>query len=87
MCTCSNYCDIRRHAEWISRPPTSSLEDQDLDQDSGDEATGPSKQYAFPELDTRIRAVINEYGAVFPKLNFSSPKARPGQATIPLFIE
>ena len=32
--------------------------------------------------------VINEYGAVFPKLNFSSPKARLGQAIIPpSFIE
>ena len=76
------------HAEWISRPPKSTLEDHDLDQVSDDEDTSPSKQYAFPELDARIRAVIKEYGAVFPKLNFSSPKARLGQAIIPpSFIE
>jgi len=66
-------------------PPKSTLADHDVDQDSDDEAASPSKQYAFPELDAQIRAVIKEYGAVFPKLNFSSPKARPGQATIPLF--
>ncbi|KAH8998686.1 D123-domain-containing protein [Lactarius akahatsu] len=53
-------------------PPKSTLED--YDQHSDDEATSPSTQYAFPELDARIRTVIDEYGAVFPKLNFSSPK-------------
>ncbi|KAI9443105.1 cytoplasmic protein [Lactarius indigo] len=53
-------------------PPRSTLEDHD--QHSDDEATSPSTQYAFPELDTRVRTVIDEYGAVFPKLNFSSPK-------------
>ena len=68
--------------------PKSTLEDHDIDQVSDDEDTSPSKQYAFPELDAQIRAVINEYGAVFPKLNFSSPKARLGQAIIPpSFIE
>ena len=91
MCTCNNCCHIItsvfKHAEWISRPPKSTLEDHDLDQVSDDEDTSPSKQYAFPELDARIRAVIKEYGAVFPKLNFSSPKARLGQAIIPSFIE
>lgn len=29
---------------------------------------------AFPELDDKIRQAISEYGAVFPKLNFSSPR-------------
>jgi hypothetical protein len=67
--------------DFISRPRKSTLEDHD--DDSDDEATSLSNQYAFPELDARIRTVINEYGAVFPKLNFSSPKARSGQATIP----
>lgn len=85
MCTCSNCCDIRFYAEWISRPPKSTLDDHDLDQDSDDEATNPSKQYAFPELDARIRAAIDEYGAVFPKLNFSSPKAR--ETIPPSFME
>ena len=56
---------------------------EDHDDDSDDEASSLSNQYAFPDLDAHIRTVINEYGAVFPKLNFSSPKARLGQATIP----
>jgi hypothetical protein len=43
--------------------------------DSDDEVT-PASQYAFPELDAQIRAAIEVYGGVFPKLNFSSPKAR-----------
>lgn len=57
------------------RPPKSTLEDDhDHDCDSDDEA---AVRYAFPELDHQIRATINEYGgAVFPKLNFSSPKVR-----------
>ncbi|KAL0960700.1 hypothetical protein HGRIS_005725 [Hohenbuehelia grisea] len=48
------------------------------DEESGDDSDGeaPSKppRYAFPELDAKIRACIKEYGAVFPKLNFSAPK-------------
>jgi len=53
------------------------LED-DHDSDSDDEATASSAaRYSFPELDAQIRATIDEYGgAVFPKLNFSSPKVR-----------
>ncbi|KAL4070056.1 D123-domain-containing protein [Scleroderma yunnanense] len=31
-------------------------------------------KFSFPELDERIRRAITEYGAVFPKLNFSSPR-------------
>ena len=62
------------------------MEDHDVDQDSDDEPGDPSRSYAFPELDAQIRAVIKEYGAVFPKLNFSSPKARLGQSSnFPLF--
>jgi hypothetical protein len=49
-------------------------DDNDHDCDSDDEATA---KYSFPELDAQIRATIDEYGgAVFPKLNFSSPKVR-----------
>jgi hypothetical protein len=45
--------------------------------DSEDEATtGAATQYAFPEIDAQIQAAIDAYGGgVFPKLNFSSPKA------------
>ena len=32
------------------------------------------KHYAFPDLDLVIRQCVKEYEAVFPKLNFSSPK-------------
>ncbi|KAH7920975.1 D123-domain-containing protein [Leucogyrophana mollusca] len=49
----------------------SSLSDDD-DDDSDDASVG--QQFAFPELDAHIRKAIQDYGAVFPKLNFSSPK-------------
>ena len=39
------------------------------------------RQFAFPDLDTQIRQAISEYGAVFPKLNFSSPKASTSFST------
>ena len=44
-----------------------------------DPSSEPDGQYgsvcfAFPELDDKIRQAILEYGAVFPKLNFSSPR-------------
>jgi len=32
------------------------------------------KHWSFPKLDDEIRQCIEEYGGVFPKLNFSSPK-------------
>lgn len=55
-------------------PPESSLSDDESsepdDGDDGDERT----RFAFPELDAQIRAAVVEYGAVFPKLNFSSPR-------------
>ncbi|KAF9048298.1 D123-domain-containing protein [Hymenopellis radicata] len=46
--------------------------DEDVDEDEEEEDA--AKRYAFPELDQQIRKAIEEYGAVFPKLNFSSPK-------------
>ncbi|KAF8501097.1 D123-domain-containing protein [Russula emetica] len=58
-------------------PPKSTLEDDhDHDCDNDDEANDSfAVRYSFPELDAQIRATIDEYGgAVFPKLNFSSPK-------------
>jgi len=63
------------------RPPKSTLTDDNTDDchsDSEDEAsTSAATQYAFPEIDTQIQAAIDAYGGgVFPKLNFSSPKAR-----------
>lgn len=47
------------------------------DEDSGadsDEDDQDRRRYAFPELDAKIRDSVAKYGAVFPKLNFSSPR-------------
>ncbi|KAF5382611.1 hypothetical protein D9615_002969 [Tricholomella constricta] len=52
-------------------PAESTLSDDEAD-DADDENERPT--FAFPELDTRIRDCVKEYGAVFPKLNFSSAK-------------
>ncbi|TNY18550.1 D123-domain-containing protein [Rhodotorula diobovata] len=55
-------------------------------QDSDDDDDGPpARQFSFPHLDAEIRAVIQRYdGAVFPKLNWSSPQDAawmiPGQS-------
>ncbi|KAF8170075.1 cytoplasmic protein [Pholiota molesta] len=54
-------------------PVESTLSDDEDDEGAGEEAEG-SAHYAFPDLDARIRAAVKEYGGVFPKLNFSSPK-------------
>lgn len=51
----------------------SSLSDQE-DEDDNDDDAAVGRSFSFPDLDERIRQAINEYGAVFPKLNFSSPK-------------
>ncbi|GAA5902557.1 hypothetical protein JCM6882_009316 [Rhodosporidiobolus microsporus] len=48
-------------------------EERDPDSDSDDDE--PPKQFAFPHLDAEIRSVLARYdGAVFPKLNWSSPQ-------------
>jgi len=55
------------------RPAESTLsDDEDSDEESDDEEE--TRRFAFPELDAQIRASIKTYDAVFPKLNFSSPK-------------
>ncbi|KAI5991804.1 D123-domain-containing protein [Pisolithus albus] len=54
-------------------PLESTLSDDDGDDEREDTATA-GDHFSFPELDERIRSVIREYKAVFPKLNFSSPK-------------
>lgn len=62
------------------RPAESTLSDNEQgdadasDEDSDGEDAQPQKHYAFPDLDQRIRECVKEYEAVFPKLNFSSPK-------------
>ncbi|KAJ7780595.1 D123-domain-containing protein [Mycena maculata] len=51
-------------------PSQLSDEEDSEDVDSDDEG----RRFAFPLLDAQIRECIKTYGAVFPKLNFSSPK-------------
>ncbi|TFY74924.1 hypothetical protein EWM64_g9087 [Hericium alpestre] len=51
-------------------PAASTVED--VDEEADEESDHP--HFAFPALDAQIRAVVKEYDAVFPKLNFSSPK-------------
>jgi hypothetical protein len=55
--------------------PESTLENGD--EDPGSQEDDPERpSFAFPDLDIQIRAAVSEYGAVFPKLNFSSPRVR-----------
>ena len=62
-----NTCSL-----WLYGSPSDNDSDTDPDEEEDEEE---ERQFAFPDLDTQIRQVISEYGAVFPKLNFSSPKA------------
>lgn len=58
---------------WVCvRPIESSLSDQENEDEDEDEVG--RKKYTFPELDAKIREAVSNYGAVFPKLNFSSPR-------------
>ncbi|KAK0188651.1 D123-domain-containing protein [Armillaria mellea] len=59
-----------------------------MEDDPDDEAGEPEKRYSFPDLDAEIRQCIAEYGAVFPKLNFSMrpwilPAGSPLKCTSP----
>lgn len=54
-------------------PYQSALSDSEDSASESDSECG-RERFAFPELDDKIRQVISEYGAVFPKLNFSSPR-------------
>jgi len=49
-------------------------DDDEANDDDSDDDLPPSRQYAFPGLDAKIRKTIAEYGAVFPKLNWTSPR-------------
>ncbi|KZV67076.1 cytoplasmic protein [Peniophora sp. CONT] len=55
-------------------PAKSSIVDVDDEDSSSEEDEEDSANHSFPELDEQIRAAVREYEAVFPKLNFSSPK-------------
>ncbi|UJR21028.1 hypothetical protein I4U23_024128 [Adineta vaga] len=51
-----------------------SSENEDDDDHWSDEDDDTTKKISFPELETQIKDVLNDYDAVFPKLNWSSPK-------------
>ena len=48
--------------------------DDDDDGWGDDDADGAAPPPRFPELEAAIDAAVGEYGAVFPKLNWSSPR-------------
>lgn len=56
----------------VTRPIESSLSD-DGDAEEEEERR---RTFTFPDLDAKIREVVAEYDAVFPKLNFSSPRVK-----------
>jgi hypothetical protein len=56
------------------RPESSLSDDEEDANESSDDEEEPRRKFAFPELDAKIREVVKQYGAVFPKLNFSSPR-------------
>ena len=59
-------------AHKLVSPAESTLSDESEDEEEYDEPV--PRRYAFPEIDKQIRDCVKEYGAIFPKLNFSSPK-------------
>lgn len=53
----------------------SGLSDEESDEDDEDsEDEGERRKFAFPELDAKMREAVKQYGAIFPKLNFSAPR-------------
>ena len=76
---CQYVCNAGESQCWLislnCRPPESSLSDDEKDEDDASEDEEDERQkFAFPELDAKIRQAVQQYGAVFPKLNFSSPR-------------
>lgn len=70
-CICSTA-----HGMHHVRPATSELSDDDDDfvSNISDDNSSEEQAYTFPELDAQIRAAVSNYGAVFPKLNFTAPQ-------------
>jgi len=54
------------------------LSDQEGESEDGNnlEELDVAPRFRFPELTTEIRAAISSFGAVFPKLNWTSPRVR-----------
>lgn len=60
---------------WTSHVSISDLSDSDEEEEDSDDEQQPT--FWFPRLDAEIRAALAKYdGAVFPKLNWSSPQVR-----------
>lgn len=58
-----------------SRPETEISDDGSSEgEEDSDALAVPSHHYSFPDLDAKIREVVKEYGGVFPKLNWTSPR-------------
>lgn len=55
-------------------PKSENDEEQGDEGEDEDVADEPRRTFTFPELDRQIREAISQYGSVFPKLNFSSPR-------------
>jgi hypothetical protein len=53
-----------------------SSDSEDQNDDASQSSASDRPEFAFPELDLQIRGAIQEFGAVFPKLNFTSPRVR-----------
>ena len=60
-------CQLRVHTSTLS-------DDEVSDDEDASEPSSFDKIYEFPELDAKIRQVIDEYDAVFPKLNWTAPQ-------------
>jgi hypothetical protein len=60
----------------LDRPAESTLSDDEDDCSTDDDEDFIRQKFTFHDLDGQIRECIRSYGAVFPKLNFSSPKVR-----------
>lgn len=63
----------------VADRPQSDLQDDDTDSEGDDEnqsgdGEADAPRFSFPELTQQIRSAITSYGAVFPKLNWTSPR-------------
>lgn len=68
------FCSEPNNRLRVATSTLSDEEDDDAEKDDSDSEEEQANKFSFPELDAKIRDIIKTYGAVFPKLNFSSPK-------------
>ena len=65
---------IRRNIYTYRALTNRSHETEETGTDTDDDLDDPQEQFAFLDLDNKIKKAIEDYEGVFPKLNFSSPK-------------